>query len=61
MLLPLKTQIMLTVCILIDEAENGMSFRNYEDLLLIGGGGHRTGKQGRQLGERLKNFRKILS
>lgn len=30
----------------IDEAENGMSFRNYEDLLLIGGGGHRTGKQG---------------
>ena len=30
----------------IDEAENGLSFRNYGDLLLIGGGGHRTGKQG---------------
>ena len=30
----------------IDEAEDGLSFRNYGDLLLIGGGGHRTGKQG---------------
>ncbi len=30
----------------IDEAENGLSFRNYKDLLLLGGGGHRTGKQG---------------
>lgn len=30
----------------LDEAENGMSFRNYKNLLLIGGGGHRTGKQG---------------
>lgn len=29
----------------IDEAEDGLSFRNYGDLLLIGGGGHRTGKQ----------------
>lgn len=26
--------------------ENGLSFRNYGDLLLLGGGGHRTGKQG---------------
>lgn len=30
----------------IDEAEDGLSFRNYGDLLLIGGEGHRTGKQG---------------
>lgn len=30
----------------IDEAQNGLSFRNSGDLLLLGGGGHRTGKQG---------------
>ncbi|NLO46211.1 MAG: FAD-dependent oxidoreductase [Clostridiales bacterium] len=30
----------------VDESEKGMSFRNYENLLLIGGGGHRTGKKG---------------
>lgn len=30
----------------IDEAKNGMSFRNYKNFLLIGGGGHRTGKRG---------------
>lgn len=30
----------------VDEADKGMSFRNYKDMLLIGGGGHRTGKQG---------------
>lgn len=30
----------------VDEAQKGMSFRNYEDLLLIGGGDHRTGKKG---------------
>lgn len=30
----------------LDEAEKGMSFRNYENLLLIGGGDHRTGKSG---------------
>ena len=30
----------------LDEAQNGMSFRNYGELLLIGGGGHRTGKKG---------------
>lgn len=30
----------------VDEAQNGMSFRNYNGLLLIGGGDHRTGKQG---------------
>lgn len=30
----------------VDENKKGMSFRSYENLLLIGGGGHRTGKQG---------------
>ena len=30
----------------VDEDMKGMSFRNYGNLLLIGGGGHRTGKQG---------------
>ena len=30
----------------VDEAMNGMSFRNVGELLLIGGGDHRTGKQG---------------
>lgn len=30
----------------VDESDKGMSFRNYQDLLLIGGGGSRTGKQG---------------
>ena len=30
----------------LDEDEKGLSFRNYNGLLLLGGGGHRTGKQG---------------
>lgn len=30
----------------VDEADTGMSFRNYQGLLLLGGGGHRTGKSG---------------
>lgn len=30
----------------IDEADTGLSFRNYKNFLLIGGGGHRTGKTG---------------
>lgn len=30
----------------VDEAQKGMSFRNYKNLLFIGGGDHRTGKQG---------------
>ena len=30
----------------VDEDKKGLSFRSYKDLLLIGGGGHRTGKQG---------------
>jgi glycine/D-amino acid oxidase-like deaminating enzyme len=30
----------------VDEQSDGLSFRNYGDLLLLGGGGHRTGKSG---------------
>lgn len=30
----------------VDEAQKGMSFRNYKNYLLVGGGSHRTGKQG---------------
>ncbi len=30
----------------VDENENGFSFRNYQDYLLIGGGDHKTGKKG---------------
>lgn len=30
----------------VDEADKGMSFRDYGDLLLLGGGDHRTGKEG---------------
>ena len=30
----------------VDEADTGLSFRSYGELLLLGGGGHRTGKQG---------------
>lgn len=29
-----------------DEAEKGLSFRNYNEMLLVGGGDHRTGKKG---------------
>ena len=30
----------------VDEGEKGLSFRDYGDFLLLGGGGHRTGKKG---------------
>ena len=30
----------------VDECDTGLSFRHYGDLLLLGGGGHRTGKHG---------------
>lgn len=30
----------------VDEAQTGLSFRRYGELLLLGGGGHRTGKPG---------------
>ncbi len=39
----------------VDEASKGMSFRTYKDLLFIGGGDHRTGKQGGNWKE-LKEF-----
>lgn len=41
----------------VDEALKGLSFRNYQDLLLIGGGSHRTGKKGGSWHE-LENFAK---
>jgi len=36
----------LTTGMYVDEKKTGLSFRNYDDLLLLGGGGHRTGKTG---------------
>ena len=30
----------------VDASDTGLSFRDYADLLLVGGGGHRTGKRG---------------
>lgn len=39
----------------VDEAMTGMSFRNYKNLLLIGGGDHRTGKEGGNY-EELRRF-----
>lgn len=39
----------------VDEAQTGMSFRNYKNLLFIGGGAHRTGKKGGNFTE-LENF-----
>ena len=35
----------------VDESDTGLSFRNYNGLLLLGGGGHRTGKSGGCWGE----------
>lgn len=40
----------------VDEAEKGMSFRNFQDYLFIGGGDHRTGKSGGNW-EELRKFR----
>ncbi len=39
----------------VDDQKTGLSFRNYGDLLLLGGGSHRTGKQGGGWSE-LRNF-----
>lgn len=41
----------------VDDALKGMSFRNYKNYLLIGGGDHRTGKKGGGYAE-LKSFAK---
>ncbi len=42
----------------VDEAKKGMSFRNYKNYLLVGGGDHRTGKDGGNYHE-LKAFSAI--
>ncbi len=39
----------------VDESKIGLSFRNYDKYLLIGGGGHRTGKKGGNWAE-LRSF-----
>ena len=44
--------------IYIDENLKGLSFRSYEDLLLLGGGSHRTGKNGGSYNE-LLDFAKL--
>lgn len=41
----------------VDECKTGFSFRNYGNLLLLGGGGHRTGKNGGNWSE-LRRFAK---
>ena len=40
----------------VDECKTGYSFRNYNNLLLLGGGGHRTGKNGGNRNE-LRKFK----
>ena len=42
----------------VDENDKGLSFRNYGDMLLLGGGGHRTGQKGGGYKE-LRNFARI--
>ncbi|MDE6672814.1 MAG: FAD-dependent oxidoreductase [Ruminococcus sp.] len=42
----------------VDENHKGMSFRNYGDLLFVGGGGHRTGEKGGNWNE-LRDFAKL--
>ena len=42
----------------VDDDKAGMSFRNYKDYLLLGGGGHRTGKSGGGWHE-LREFTKL--
>ena len=42
----------------VDESETGLSFRNYNNLLLLGGGSHRTGKHGGNWTE-LSDFAKL--
>lgn len=43
----------------VDEAQTGLSFRQYGDLLLLGGGSHRTGKQGGGWAE-LRRFARLF-
>lgn len=42
----------------VDENHKGMSFRNYGNLLFVGGGGHRTGEKGGNWNE-LRNFAEL--
>lgn len=42
----------------LDENEKGLSFRNYKNLLLIGGGSHRTGTEGANWNE-LREFARL--
>lgn len=42
----------------LDESEKGLSFRNYKNLLLIGGGSHRTGTEGGNWNE-LREFARL--
>lgn len=42
----------------VDDDHKGMSFRNYDELLIIGGGGHRTGEKGGNWNE-LRNFARL--
>lgn len=42
----------------LDEQENGLSFRHYHGILILGGGGHRTGKSGGNWQE-LEEFTKL--
>lgn len=42
----------------VDEAKKGMSFRNYKNYLLVGGGDHRTGKDGGSYQE-IRTFAKM--
>ncbi len=42
----------------VDEDDTGLSFRNYKGLLLLGGGGHRTGKPGGNYNE-LQRFARL--
>ena len=43
----------------VDQTQTGLSFRNYDSMLLVGGGGHRTGKPGgnwRELRQFVKEY-----
>lgn len=42
----------------VDNDQKGLSFRNYNGMLLLGGGGHRTGKKGGGYGELQKEAKK---
>ena len=42
----------------VDESKTGLSFRNYGNYLLLGGGGHRTGKKGGNWSE-LRHYAKL--